>query len=278
MQKKLFLLITILLLVFNSGLVAQCPLGVGINRDTTGFVCKDIPVNYTAIPSNGAINPQYVWVIDGDTVGTDSILTNTTPGNINVYITSDNCPDTATNNLFHQSIFYDIVYETIVEECNQSQADVRIDEIRSIGGTPPYSYNLLSEGGLGEKEVYFDLPIGIYPVLVTDDNGCEDTTWVSMDVKICDLPNPIEAITPNGDGYNDFWFIQNIRDYPNNKVYIFDRWGQRVYFKKGYDNTDGWEAKYAGVGLPVSTYYYVLEVEQEKSEDFVLKGAISIFR
>ena len=62
------------------------------------------------------------------------------------------------------------------------------------------------------------------------------------------------------------------------KVFIFDRWGQRVYHKKEYDNADGWQAKYVGGDLPVSTYYYILEITLEKSEDLVFKGAISVFR
>ena len=88
-----------------------------------------------------------------------------------------------------------------------------------------------------------------------------------------------EVITPNGDGYSDTWVINNIHLYPENKVFIFDRWGQRVYHKVGYDNADGWGAEYIGSDLPVSTYYYFLEIKPEDGgEEFTLRGPISVFR
>ena len=71
----------------------------------------------------------------------------------------------------------------------------------------------------------------------------------------------------------------NIEFYPENEVFIFDRWGQRVYHKNGYDNADGWDAKYIGVDLPVSTYYYLLEIKPENGgDDIILRGPISVFR
>ena len=281
MKKRAVFIVIFLLLLININTYAQCNLGVGIDRNPNGFVCRDVPVTYTAQPTGNPPNPQYVWVIDGDTVGTGATLTNTTPGEITIYMTSSSCavPDTFyTNSVFHQAVFYEIVSETIVEECNQTVADVRIIEVIRYGGDTPLSYNLLHNGGLGEQELYEDLPVGNYPVYIEDDQGCSDTTWVTMEVEVCDPPTPFEAITPNGDGYNDTWIIANIDKYPNNEVFIFDRWGQRVYHEKGYTNAEGWEVNYMGVGLPVSTYYYVLKVTLEKGEDFVLKGAVSVFR
>jgi len=283
MKKKLTVGVLFLVLLYSTQVVAQCNLGVGIERNPTGFVCRDLPIMYTAQPTGGAVNPQYFWVVEGDTVGTDSTITlrDIDPINIQVYMTSDSClvPDTFfTNNLYHQAIVYEIIPETILEECKQTVADLRIIDILSNGGIPPYTYNLLYNGGLGQQELYVDLPISNYQVYVEDSQGCGDTAWVVMDRNDCSDPKPSEVITPNGDGYNDTWIIAYIEDYPNNEVFIFDRWGQRVYHKKNYTNVEGWEVKYAGVGLPVSTYYYILKVTLEKGDDFVLKGAVSVFR
>jgi gliding motility-associated-like protein len=280
-QLLFLFLTTVFIFSTNNESFAQCPLGVGIGSDPVGFVCKGVPVTYSALPSNGALNPQYIWVVNGDTVSYDSTIINSNPGDIQVYMFSSNCPDTAFNQLVHPIVFYDIDYEVIVEECNQTKADVQINEITNPygGGVPPYTYDLLTgDGGLGQQELYPDLPVGTYPVLVTDAQGCEDTVWVLMDVVQCPPPIPSQVVTPNGDGVNDYWYIHNIQFYPNNEVFIFDRWGQRVYHKKDYDNDDGWEAKYAGTDMPVSTYYYILEVTLEKSENLVFKGPVSVFR
>ena len=70
------------------------------------------------------------------------------------------------------------------------------------------------------------------------------------------------GITPNGDGVNDVWIIDNIEKYPENTVQIFNRWGNRVYYKEGYDNTfDGtWE----NTRLPDGTYFYVFDDGKDK--------------
>ena len=62
------------------------------------------------------------------------------------------------------------------------------------------------------------------------------------------IPN---AISPNGDGYNDLWIIDNIGLYKENEVKIFNQWNSVVYTKKGY--TNDWD----GAGLPDGTYYYI---------------------
>ena len=35
-----------------------------------------------------------------------------------------------------------------------------------------------------------------------------------------------QAITPNGDGINEVWFITNIDRYPNAKIWVYSRWGK----------------------------------------------------
>ncbi|MBB1149409.1 MULTISPECIES: gliding motility-associated C-terminal domain-containing protein [unclassified Myroides] len=80
-------------------------------------------------------------------------------------------------------------------------------------------------------------------------------------------------VTPDGDGKNDYFIIDNIKNYPNNKVEIFNRWGSRVYETRGYDpNGDGSSNVFRGYSegkatidkgskLPSGTYYYVITYE-----------------
>ena len=44
------------------------------------------------------------------------------------------------------------------------------------------------------------------------------------------------GVSPNADGRNDFLKILNIERFPNNKVTIFNRWGDKVFEITGYDN------------------------------------------
>ncbi|MGS4344187.1 gliding motility-associated C-terminal domain-containing protein [Myroides odoratus] len=80
-------------------------------------------------------------------------------------------------------------------------------------------------------------------------------------------------VTPDGDGKNDYFIIDNIKNYPNNKVEIFNRWGARVYETRGYDPLgDGSSNVFRGYSegkvtvdkgskLPSGTYYYVITYE-----------------
>lgn len=77
------------------------------------------------------------------------------------------------------------------------------------------------------------------------------------------------AVTPNGDGLNDHFVIDNIERFPNNKVEIFNRWGVKVYSTTSYNNTDNNFTGYSdgritinkGEQLPTGTYYYIVDYE-----------------
>lgn len=69
------------------------------------------------------------------------------------------------------------------------------------------------------------------------------------------------GFSPNGDGINDTWVIENIALYPNNLVSVYNRSGKVVYQIKGYNNTfDGVSNKVNSTKkLPVGAYYFTIE-------------------
>jgi len=71
------------------------------------------------------------------------------------------------------------------------------------------------------------------------------------------------AVSRNADGINEFLMIEGIRDYPENRVNIFNRNGTVVYEASGYDND---RVAFRGVGtgqllLPAGTYFYIVELK-----------------
>ncbi|CAH0157633.1 hypothetical protein SRABI36_00955 [Pedobacter sp. Bi36] len=64
------------------------------------------------------------------------------------------------------------------------------------------------------------------------------------------------AFSPNGDGVNDQWNIQNIGLYPNCRVEVFNRGGTRLFSSVGYQKP--WDGTYNGTDLPVGTYFYTI--------------------
>lgn len=97
-----------------------------------------------------------------------------------------------------------------------------------------------------------------------------DNTIASMQYKTLNITN---ALSPNGDGINDFWVVEDIQLYQNNNVRIVNRTGLTVYEKKNYDNT--WDGSFNGKPLPEGTYYYAIDFG---SGIGMRKGFISIVR
>jgi gliding motility-associated-like protein len=69
-------------------------------------------------------------------------------------------------------------------------------------------------------------------------------------VQFANTVRTYNIITPDGDGKNDFFVIDNATLYPDNELAVFNRWGREVYRRKNYDNT--WNGDDLGAG----TYYY----------------------
>uniref|UniRef100_UPI0040481521 Ig-like domain-containing protein n=1 Tax=Roseivirga sp. TaxID=1964215 RepID=UPI0040481521 len=64
--------------------------------------------------------------------------------------------------------------------------------------------------------------------------------------------------TPNGDGINDKWVIDDILDNPINEVKVFGLDGKLLFSKRNYQND--WEGKFEGQLLPSGTYYYEINI------------------
>jgi gliding motility-associated-like protein len=113
-----------------------------------------------------------------------------------------------------------------------------------------------------------------YTLAVSDANGCSSSGVIT--ITVVEDPNAdiiiYNTFTPNTDGVNDTWFIENIDHFPENELQIFNRNGHLVYEKTGYNNE--WDGKYYGNELPSATYYYVLDLKDGR----ILKGDVTIIR
>lgn len=88
------------------------------------------------------------------------------------------------------------------------------------------------------------------------------------------------GITPNGDGSNDIWYIDGIQSFPDNKVKIFNRWGNKVWEAEGYDNSKVlWRGQSADNSpLPDGTYYYSVELFENNAVIYSASGWVEITR
>lgn len=91
-------------------------------------------------------------------------------------------------------------------------------------------------------------------------SSSDSVMWILQDCLTIEIP---DAFSPNGDGTNDTFVIPNLDEYPKNRLDIFNRWGAKIYEAAPYQNDwDGRSEHPATIGeeLPVSTYYYVLDL------------------
>lgn len=136
--------------------------------------------------------------------------------------------------------------------------------IPALGLSDP---SILNPSASPEESTYYILTI-------TDSNSCVASDTVLVTVLTSTFEGVVTTVfSPNGDGINDRWFIENIQFYPENEVTVYNIYGNSVYTQKGYKND--WQGTYNGAPLPDGTYFYVIKIDKEHQ---VLKGSLDILR
>ena len=119
--------------------------------------------------------------------------------------------------------------------------------------------------------------LGVTTYYVTETEfGCEGpTSQVVISINGCEITIPT-AFTPDGDGMNDDWEILDIdKTYPNNIVYVYNRWGNLLFtsVQGDYDN-NRWDGTYKELSLPVGSYYFIIHYNDKANETET--GTVSI--
>lgn len=281
----------------TSGLVGCAPLNVRLQNNST--------------PQDG----QYEWYIieylpgGGERVAYSSLQTSPVfqfndPGTFSIIMkvtTPDGCQDSVT------------MYNAIVvnpQPIAEFEADPAISMLSENGGLVNfinYADQSMVTGGQGSfywdfgdgtidstnfSEPHIYTSWGDYNVTlhVQSNSGCssEITHLVVIEQDLV-FPN---VITPNGDGINDVFAIENLNTnvnpedpdgYRNNRFQVFDRWGKKVYDAKNYDTyaKDGTVYPgtnfFDGTGLPDGVYYYSFQYKG-KAKTITFNGSITIVR
>jgi len=73
---------------------------------------------------------------------------------------------------------------------------------------------------------------------------------------------------------DDTWIIRNIDMFPNAEVFVFNRWGKRVFNTKNIP-ANAWDGTFRGKILPTDSYHYILHLNDGSEPR---SGVISIIR
>ena len=234
--------------------------------------------------SSGSINPSISWNLLGTAVSSNSTLSysfddsSTTIYDFVFVVTDQSCT-------VQDSIKVTVAPLPIVDA--GSDAVIGFGNPFTLGGSPTgpinssYSWTPLTNFIYDSDSVNENPEIEVnssefYIVFVTDSNGCKSNDTIKVDL----VPNIVvpSAFSPNGDLINDSWIIQNLDQFTNTTVRVYNRWGSLVYDRDqvGGDNWTG-NGKNSK-SIPVGTYYFIIEYDGFDGQKNNITGPITIIR
>ncbi|MBD8083727.1 T9SS type B sorting domain-containing protein [Chryseobacterium caseinilyticum] len=122
--------------------------------------------------------------------------------------------------------------------------------INVSGGTPPYQYSI-NGFDYQTSNIFTGLSRGPFKAYVKSADGCEPV------VKDFLIINLINAITPNGDGHNDYLDYTDLQIKQNVSIEVVDRYGAPLY--RSTDKNYKWDGRVGNRNLPTGTYWYVIK-------------------
>ena len=225
-------------------------------------ICETDSSTFTAVYA-GTATVNYNWTYNGAATGTNAnTLVATAAGTYAVSITDQyGCKADSSTTLAIENVL---------------AAPVPVCEPQPTGSTPAYLYTWIA------------IPLAVgYEVSL--DGGA---TWISVPAastsygvatpaqtflvralgNYCPLGKTSEpapcavivpnVITPNNDGFNDNLVIENLGQYQNVKMSIFNRWGNEIYSNDNYGQAKPFDFN----GQPDGTYFYTLSIPNQEAK------------
>ncbi|QEC77261.1 gliding motility-associated C-terminal domain-containing protein [Mucilaginibacter ginsenosidivorax] len=226
----------------------------------------------------GGLPPYtYTWLNAGSaSIGTTSSISNLAAGAYTLNIADSRCGSINVNYQI-QNIPQDLAAPSVsdIQVCspgdaillvNNAAADVVYRLYDQADSTSP-----LSEQTGGRFKIVVTANRSFF---VSQVNGTCESPKTEVKVSVGLSPLSIaNSFTPNGDGHNDYWKINNIESYPSAVVQVFNRNGQKLFESKGYATP--FNGTYNGKALPVGTYYYIINLNKNCN---LLSGSLTILR
>ncbi len=133
-----------------------------------------------------------------------------------------------------------------------------------VANTNPFSITFEKEDK-GANQIIF--------TVVDAATGCEVYDTITIHVQGVDVPN---VFTPNGDGVNDFFVVDN-HGMKTLNMLIFNRWGSKIY--EWNTTQTAWDGTgLDGEDVADGVYFYILTAEGEDGHPYEERGSVSLIR
>lgn len=242
--------------------------------------CFNDQIDSLVALANAPLGQTFVWTDQNGTVvsNNNSYTPNTVVGTNTYTVETDlnGCKNTASATITINALPQPALSATVKGQSYSDNVPFCLSEnpipqiVAGLSGNYTYTWTLNGIALVNTTAVQNIEVGGIYGVEVTDQNGCKNSDVITTVEIPCTLVF-YNIITPDGNGQNDTFFIENLENYPVRKLVIYNRWGKEVYSSDNYDN------KWNGGDLSAGSYFYVLGTNngvEEKS----YKGIIEIVK
>lgn len=190
----------------------------------------------------------YVWNTGEEGANLNKILIDA-PGTYTVKVTNYfGCEDSVSVEVLASNIA--TITEIKINDFNWKNNSVEI----IVEGEGDYEYALNSTSSYQDSNIFNGLANGYHVVYVRDKFGCG---IVSQEVLILDYPR---FFTPNNDSHNDYWHIIGMNEFPDAKIYIFNRFGKLL--KQIPPRSQGWDGTdLKGKALGTNDYWFTIDLK-----------------
>ena len=241
--------------------VQHPPLSVSV--PDTQLNCPNDTVLLIPLISGGVDSAKTaLWTWESQTSANDTlntgVLTATTTYQV---VITDFCGNQASDSVTVQVLPYTPLVLDISGPDTLCDGEIAQFTSTVSGGQLPLVYAWSGPGGTTGSGTSFS-PIlngtNTISLAVTDNCGFTESAALLTSPIPCGISLP-NVFTPNRDGVNDFFVINNLEEFPNSSFAVFNRWGQLIFQSDDYrNNWDG--STYTGRMLQDGVYFYELKL------------------
>ena len=232
------------------------------------LVCFGQEVASIVVEGSGGNELLYAW---SPPFSMDEVAEGLGAGTYQVVVSNEsNCVDTIQVEIEEIPELTISVVDSGIALCDVANGYV---EVASEGG-----YGAVTlDWGIAQGPMLWAVSSDTYALHVEDEFGCALDTAFTIGC-LDEIPVGVnQLVTPNGDGKNDEFFLEDLYLYPDHELRVYNRWGELVYEASPYVNdwNGTWEARGGkGQRLPSATYYYLFETGMDDPAAF--RGFIEI--
>lgn len=210
-----------------------------------------------------------------------SALSNLSAGNYSLFIRDGKgcITDTVTFTLVNpQELITDLGKD--LEVSKGSKVELNLQSNRNLKLINWFPANLSSCNNCIKIDLIADHDIWVY-TLALDDRNCESSDSILIRVKKSGFVFAPNAISPNGDNVNDFFYLVADEQALIEILQIYDRWGEKVFETQSIPPNKpefGWNGTFNAQKMNPGVFVYYAKVKLGDGTEQILKGDFTLIR